>query len=111
MPTEQPEGTIFVQTTLKIIGGKWKLLILWHLKDGGKRFSELKRLIPKITEKMLIQQLRELEKDEVVNRHVQSDVPPRVEYSFTSYGESLIPVLKPLCDWGQEHLKQIERRS
>ncbi len=111
MPTEQPEGTIFVQTTIKVIGGKWKLLILWHLKDGGKRFSELKRLIPEITEKMLIQQLRELEKDEVVNRHVQSDIPPKVEYSFTAYGESLIPVLKPLCDWGQEHLNRIEHRS
>ncbi len=108
MPTEQPEGTVFVQTTLKIIGGKWKLLILWHLKDGGKRFSELKRLIPEITEKMLIQQLRELEKDEIVNRHVHSDIPPKVEYSFTTYGESLIPVLKPLCDWGQQHLRRTD---
>ncbi len=111
MPAEQATGIVFVHTTLKIIGGKWKLLILWHLKDGGKRFSELKRMIPEITEKMLIQQLRELEKDEIVNRNVQSDVPPKVEYSFTAYGESLIPVLKPLCDWGQEHLKRIERRS
>lgn len=111
MTTTPPQGTVFVQTALKIIGGKWKLLILWHLKDGGKRFSELKRLIPEITEKMLIQQLRELEKDEIVDRNVQSDVPPRVEYSFTSYGKSLIPVLKPLCDWGQEHLNRIERRS
>jgi DNA-binding HxlR family transcriptional regulator len=109
MTAERPEGTVFVQTTLKIIGGKWKLLILWHLKDGGKRFSELKRLIPEITEKMLIQQLRELEKDEIVNRDVQSDVPPKVEYSFTVYGESLISVLKPLCDWGQQHLRQMER--
>jgi DNA-binding HxlR family transcriptional regulator len=109
VPVEQPEGTVFVQTTLKILGGKWKLLILWHLKDGTKRFSELKRLIPEITEKMLIQQLRELEKDEIVNRNVQSDIPPRVDYSFTDYGKSLIPVLKPLCDWGQEHLKRTER--
>lgn len=111
MSAEQTEGTVFVQTTLKVIGGKWKLLILWHLKDGGKRFSELKRLIPEITEKMLIQQLRELEKDAIVNRNVQSDVPPKVEYSFTAYGKSLIPVLKPLCNWGQEHLKRVERRS
>jgi DNA-binding HxlR family transcriptional regulator len=105
---EHPEGTVFVQTTLKVLGGKWKLLILWHLKDGAKRFSELKRLIPEITEKMLIQQLRELEKDEIVNRNVQSDIPPRVEYSFTAYGRSIIPVLEPLCSWGQEHLKRTE---
>lgn len=108
MTVEQPESTVFVQTTLKIIGGKWKLLILWHLKDGVKRFSELKRLMPEITEKMLIQQPRELEKDEIVNRNVQSDVPPRVEYSFTAYGESLISVLNPLCDWGQKHLQRME---
>jgi DNA-binding HxlR family transcriptional regulator len=104
-----PECTVFVQATLKILGGKWKLLILWHLKDGARRFSELKRLIPEITEKMLIQQLRELEKDEIVNRNVLADVPPKVEYSFTDYGKSLIPVLKPLCDWGQAHLERMER--
>lgn len=104
MLLKQPKGTIFVQTTLRILGGKWKLLILWHLKDGAKRFSDLKRLIPEITEKMLIQKLRELEKDEIVKRDVQSDVPPKVEYSFTTYGESIIPVLEPLCDWGQKHL-------
>ncbi|MBW4618387.1 MAG: helix-turn-helix transcriptional regulator [Cyanosarcina radialis HA8281-LM2] len=109
MPMEQPEGTIFVQTTLKILGGKWKLLILWHLKDGARRFSELKKLIPGIAEKMLMQQLRELEKDEIVNRSVYKDVTSRVEYSFTDYGKSIIPVLKPLCDWGQAHLKRIER--
>jgi DNA-binding HxlR family transcriptional regulator len=105
---EQPEGTVFVETTIKVIGGKWKLLILWHLKDGAKRFSELKRLIPGITEKMLMQQLRELERDEIVNRDVQSGTPPKVTYSFTTYGESIIPVLKPLCEWGQEHLKRIK---
>lgn len=104
-----PECTVFVQTTLKILGGKWKLLILWHLKDGARRFSELKRLIPEITEKMLIQQLRELEKDAIVNRNVLVDVPPKVEYSFTDYGQSIIPVLKPLCDWGQAHLERMER--
>lgn len=109
MSAEQPEGTVFVETTIKVIGGKWKLLILWHLKDGAKRFSELKRLIPGITEKMLMQQLRELEKDEIVNRDVQLGTPLKVTYSFTTYGESIVPVLKPLCEWGQEHLKRIER--
>lgn len=67
MSEKQTEGTSFVQTTLKILGGKWKILILWHLKDEAKRYSELKQLIPEITEKMLIQQLRELENDGIVN--------------------------------------------
>ena len=105
---EQTEGTLFVQTTLKILGGKWKILILWHLKDQARRFSELKRLMPEITEKMLIQQLRELEKDEIVNRHVYSDVPPKVEYSFTEHGRSLEPVLQVLCNWGEQHLQRVE---
>lgn len=100
------DGTLFVRTTLKILGGKWKLLILWNLKDDAKRFSELKRLIPEISEKMLIQQLRELERDGIVNRKVYSDVPPKVEYSFSDYGQSLKPVLKVLCDWGNEHLQK-----
>jgi DNA-binding HxlR family transcriptional regulator len=80
---EQTEGADFVQTTLKVLGGKWKLLILWHLKDEVKRFGELKRLMPEITEKMLIQQLRELEKDAIVHRQIYPDVPLKVEYSFT----------------------------
>jgi len=109
MTVEQPEGTVFVQTALSIIGGKWKLLILWHLKDGAKRFSQLKRLMPEISEKILVQKLRELENDAIVHRHVHSAIPPNVEYSFTAYGESLIPVLKPLCDWGQNHLKRMAR--
>jgi DNA-binding HxlR family transcriptional regulator len=109
MPKEQTEGTSFVQATLKILGGKWKILILWHLKDEAKRYSKLKQLIPEITEKMLIQQLRELENDGIVNRKVYSDLPLKVEYSFTDYGRTLVPVLKALCDWGEEHLKQIIR--
>jgi DNA-binding HxlR family transcriptional regulator len=104
--SEQTAGTEFVQTTLKVLGGKWKLLILWHLKDKVKRFGELKRLMPEITEKMLIQQLRELEKDAIVHRRVYSDVPPKVEYSFTDYGRSLEPVLQVLCNWGEAHLNR-----
>ncbi|MDZ8026527.1 MAG: helix-turn-helix domain-containing protein [Nostoc sp. DedQUE11] len=109
MSEQQTEGTLFVQTTLKILGGKWKILILWHLKDEVKRYSQLKKLIPEITEKMLIQQLRELENDGIINRKLYSDVPLKVEYSFTDYGKTLIPVLKALCDWGQEHLKIMKR--
>lgn len=108
MTNEPTQGTVFVQTTLKVLGGKWKILILWHLKDGAKRFSELKRLMPKITEKMLIQQLRELERDGIVNRNIYSEVPPKVEYSFTEYGLTLKSVLQVLCNWGENHLKHIE---
>jgi len=107
MQLETTDNTLFIQTTLSVLGGKWKLLILWHLKDGGKRYSELKRLIPEISEKMLIQQLRELEKDEIVSRKTLSAMPPKVEYSFTEYGKTLIPVFQPLCDWGQIHLKRM----
>lgn len=106
---KQTEGSVFVQATLSVLGGKWKILILWHLKDEARRFSELKRLMPEITEKMLIQQLRELEKDEIVNRHVYPEVPPRVEYSFTTYGRSLEPVLHALRDWGGTHLQRHEQ--
>lgn len=111
MAAEQTEGTIFVETTLKILGGKWKILILWHLKDNTRRFSELKRLMPEITEKMLTQQLRELEKDGIVNRKDYSELPLKVEYSFTDYGRSLEPVLQVLCGWGQQHLNREDHNS
>lgn len=104
--SEQTQGTIYVQATLSVLGGKWKILILWHLKDQTRRFGEIKRLMPEITEKMLIQQLRELEKDAIVHRNVYPDVPPKVEYSFTSYGRSLEPVLQVLCNWGEAHLNR-----
>ncbi|MGL5794215.1 MAG: winged helix-turn-helix transcriptional regulator [Waterburya sp.] len=100
------EGTRFVQTTLKVLRGKWKLLILWNLKDNQRRFNELKRLMPKISEKILIQQLRELEKDGLIHRHVYQQIPPKVEYSFTDYGKSLKPVLQVLGDWGEQHLQK-----
>lgn len=107
MQSEQADGTLFVQATLKVLGGKWKLLILWHLKETARRYSELKRLIPEITEKMLIQQLRELERDGIISRKMLAEMPPKVEYAFTDYGRTLIPVFKPLCNWGQEHLKSM----
>lgn len=108
MQSEQTDSTAFVQATLKVLGGKWKLLILWHLKDTAKRYGELKRLIPEISEKMLIQQLRELETDGIIYRETLSEMPPKVQYGFTDYGRTLIPILKPLCDWGQEHLKRMK---
>jgi DNA-binding HxlR family transcriptional regulator len=85
---------------LEIIGGKWKALVLYHLRKGKLRTSEIKRRLPKITQKMLTQQLRELEHDGLVKRQVFDTVPPKVEYSLTELGETLKPVLISICSWG-----------
>jgi DNA-binding HxlR family transcriptional regulator len=93
------------ELTLSIIGGKWKMIIMWHLgKEGTKRFSELKSLIPDITQRMLTTQLRELEDDGIVNRKVYPVVPPKVEYSLTPRGESLIPILDLMYEWGKDYI-------
>ena len=92
-----------VAAAIDEIGGKWKPLILWALKDQKLRFSEINRELPAITQRMLTKQLRELEKDDLVNRKVYPEVPPKVEYSLTAKGESVIPVLKSICDWGEEY--------
>lgn len=99
-------GTTAVEATLSVLGGKWKLLILWHLRDGPRRYGEIKRLMSNITEKMLIQQLKELEKDGIVTRTAYPEIPPRVEYAFSEYGKSLFPVLQVLCAWGEEHIRR-----
>ena len=88
-------------STLSIIGGKWKCLIIHHLIDGTKRFNELRRLIPTITQRMLTSQLRELEADRIVNRKVYAEVPPKTEYSLTELGKTLEPVLWSMHDWGK----------
>ena len=94
--------------TMDLIGGKWKPVIIWHLGTRGtKRFSELKKLLPHITQKMLTQQLRELENDGLVERKVYPQVPPKVEYSLTDLGESLMPILRMMCDWGEDYYKKI----
>jgi len=95
-----------VESTLKVIGGKWKIIILWCLRDEIKRFSEIKREIPLITQKMLTQQLRELEVDGVIQRKVYAEVPPKVEYSMTDLGKSLKPVIEAMCVWGREYDKK-----
>jgi DNA-binding HxlR family transcriptional regulator len=92
-----------VLLTTSIIGGKWKPLILYYLQTRTRRFSELNRLIPGSTKKMLTQQLRELERDAVVSRKVYAQVPPRVEYSITRHGESLRPILQLMSGWGKKH--------
>jgi len=92
-----------VKATMDIIGGKWKPIILYYLKDGIKRFGELQRLIPHITKKMLTQQLRELERDKIIERKVFHQVPPKVEYSLSKYGKTLKPVLELMANWGTAH--------
>ncbi|ALP05653.1 helix-turn-helix transcriptional regulator [Clostridioides difficile] len=96
-----------IEATLALIGGKYKTLILWHLKDTILRFNELKKLIPKATPKMLTQQLRELESDGLIIRVVYPVVPPKVEYSLSDFGKSIIPILDSMCDWGSNYLENL----
>ena len=94
-----------VEATLELIGGKYKSLILWHLADGTLRFSQLRREITGITPKMLTQQLRELEAHALIHREVFPIVPPKVEYSLTELGKSLMPLLIAMRDWGSSYLR------
>lgn len=93
-----------VEATLELIGGKYKALILWHLSEGKLRFSELRRVIS-ATPKMLTQQLRELEAQQLINREVYAVIPPKVEYSLTETGKSLMPILVAMRDWGADYLR------
>lgn len=96
-----------VEATISVIGGKWKALILYYLLDEGiHRFAQLRRKLPGISEKILTQQLRELERDGVVHRQVYPEVPPRVEYSITEYGETLRPISAAMCEWGIIHMER-----
>ncbi|MDO7787159.1 helix-turn-helix domain-containing protein [Desulforamulus aquiferis] len=95
-----------MELTLDLIGGKWKSLLLWYLSNNKiMRFSELNRINPKLTQKMLTQQLREMERDGLITRKVYAQVPPKVEYSLTPLGVKLTPILGSLCEWGKEYLK------
>ena len=95
-----------VETTLDLIGGKYKALILWHLAGKKLRFSELRRVITSATPKMLTQQLRELEAQKLIHREVFPVIPPKVEYSLTQTGKSLLPILTAMRDWGAEYLRK-----
>ena len=101
-----PEYRCGVEVTLAVVGGKWKGLILWHLRIKTLRFSQLQRRLQSVTQKMLTQQLRELERDGLINRQVYAEVPPRVEYSLSDTGRRLVPILELMRDWGQEYLFQ-----
>jgi DNA-binding HxlR family transcriptional regulator len=94
-----------VEASLEVIGGKWKVVILCHLIKGTRRTGQLKRLMPGITQKMLTQQLRELEEDGIIHREIYNQVPPKVEYSLTAYGLSLKDILDALCAWGERHIE------
>ncbi|MDD2830487.1 MAG: helix-turn-helix domain-containing protein [Sulfuricurvum sp.] len=94
------------ELTMEVIGGKWKGLILWHLLDKKVlRNGEMLRLMPRITQKMLTQQLREMEENGLVSRVIYEQVPPKVEYSLTSHGEALRPILNQMIDWGAEYAR------
>ncbi|WP_099468937.1 winged helix-turn-helix transcriptional regulator [Konateibacter massiliensis] len=93
-----------VDAAISIIGGKYKVVILYHLADGTLRFNELQKLIPNATSKMLTQQLRELERSGLISRTVYPVVPPKTEYNLTDFGKTLMPVLEELCKWGKTYI-------
>jgi DNA-binding HxlR family transcriptional regulator len=105
-------SSCLVETTLKVIGGRWKVLILQQLLDEIRRFGELHRALAGITHKTLTQQLREMEADGIVNRKVYPEIPPKVEYSLTILGKTLRPVLTAMHKWAERHGDELsERRS
>jgi DNA-binding HxlR family transcriptional regulator len=100
-----------VEWTLAAIGGKWKCVILWHLKGRVRRFGELHKLIPHATQKVLTAQLRQLEREGLIERKVYAQVPPKVEYSISPYGSTLAPLLESMCKWGISHRSRAALRQ
>lgn len=98
-----------VETGLELIGGRWKARILWKLHNRTMRYGELRRELTGITEKMLAQQLRELERDELVTRTIYHEMPPKVEYTLSLFGQTLSPMLETLAEWGTQNREQIVR--
>lgn len=97
-----------VEATIELIGGKYKSVILWHLMGKTLRYSEIHRLVSKATDKMLAQQLRELEDSGLISRKVYPVVPPKTEYSLTDFGRTLVPILDAMCDWGTDYLDKLD---
>ena len=93
-----------VEVSMDLLSGKWKCLMLWHLNEGTKRYKELERIVPGVSQKMLTQQLKELEKDGLILRTVYPEVPPRVEYCLTELGLSAFPILEMMHSWGVKQL-------
>lgn len=100
-----------VEATADILGGRWKAVILYYLFEGPKRFNQLRRLMPEVTQRMLTRQLRELELDGVVHREIFKEIPPRVEYSLTEFGASLGPIIVQMRDWGAVYIEQLRARK
>ena len=110
---QDERGAVFncpVEAALDVMGGKWKPVILWYLSQGDHRFGELRRAIPRVSEKVLIEQLRQLEKSGVVARDVKATVPPEVTYSLTEHGQTLKRAITSLSEWGQHHAEQTGAR-
>jgi len=101
------EGSCPVAVVQNVISGKWKIVILWQLSQQTRRFNELQKLLPEISQGILTQQLRELERDGLVHREVYKEVPPKVEYSLTNIGESFIPVLNMIAEWADSYMSHI----
>jgi DNA-binding HxlR family transcriptional regulator len=101
--------TCGLDAALAVIGGKWKPLILFHLAHDTRRYGDLKRAVHGVSDKMLIQHLKELQADGVIQRVDYQTIPPKVEYSLTKFGMSLANSLAPLCEWGTAHMSQVEK--
>lgn len=108
-PSRATGFTCGLDATLRVIAGKWKPLILYFLLQGPNRYGELKRAVRGVSDKVLIQQLKELEADEIVLRTDYKEVPPRVDYALTPLGRSLAEALEPLCTWGMENMEEVAR--
>ena len=108
---KQKQYSCGLEAALEVSGGKWKVLVLWNLAPAPRRFGELRRLIPGISEKMLIQTLREMQDDGIVARKDYRELPPRVAYSLTTFGNSLTDALRPLCEWGTKHMARIAAKT
>lgn len=102
-PPEEQKEVCPVTETQDIIAGKWKIVLLWHLRSQTRRFNELQRLLPGISKGILTRQLRELEEDKMIHREVYKEVPPKVEYSLTPLGQSFIPILDSMGEWGKKY--------
>ncbi len=108
MIMNEPDSECGLDVSFAVVGGKWKPLILYYLSRGPRRFGELRRLVAGVSEKVLIQQLRQLQIDGIVSRTDHREVPPRVDYAITDYGRRLAEALMPLCDWGNANRKRVE---
>ncbi|HXS78114.1 MAG TPA: helix-turn-helix domain-containing protein [Terracidiphilus sp.] len=112
MPVSKKEiSACPIDAMLSVIDGRWKGTILWRLSEGPLRTSELRRSIPGITERMLIRHLHELVEDGIITRIQQASMPPRVHYSISEYGRTIVPVLETICVWGRRHLQRKQRSA